>query len=83
MHKGIRQGDPLSPFFFIIGAESLNCIFQEAIHQGTIKGLRIGDDGPLLTHLQFADDTLIFCGADLEEIRYIKCLLKGLKSCLG
>lgn len=83
MQKGIRQGDPLSPFLFIIGAESLNCIFQGAIHQGTIKGLRIGVDGPLLTHLQFANDTLVFCGADLEEFKNIKCLLKGFEVMSG
>lgn len=77
LQKGIKQGDPLSPFLFIIGAESLNYIFQEALHQGSISGIRISEDGPFLTHLQFADDTLIFCGAALEEIKNLKCLLNG------
>lgn len=65
------------------GDISLNCILQEALLQGTIKGLRISEDGPVLTHLQFADDTLIFCGADMEEMKNLKCLLKGFEVMSG
>lgn len=75
--------DPLSPFLFIIAIESLNCLFLEAISNGTLKGLRVYEDGPLMTHLQFADDTLVFCGAELNEIISLKSLLKVLEVMTG
>lgn len=83
MQKGVRQGDPLSPFLFIIAAESLNCLFQEAVSLGSLKGLKVSDEDPVLTHLQFADDTLIFCEAKMEEISAVKGLLQGFEVMSG
>lgn len=82
-HKGIRQGDPLSPFLFIIAAEGLNRLFLEAIEQGKLKGMSVVEGGPIITHLQFADDTIIFCNASMEEVEIIKILLKGFEVMSG
>ncbi|XP_057489485.1 secreted RxLR effector protein 78-like [Actinidia eriantha] len=60
MQKGIRQGDPMSPFLFIIAAEGLNWLLKNAELLGSFSGLKIGIDALVVTHLQFADDTLIF-----------------------
>lgn len=84
-HRGLRQGDPLSPFLFNIVVEALNILFERARGLGLIKGVEIGSTGLAVTHLQFADDTLIFCNSDPEEIRSVKrihrCfqLMSGLK----
>ena len=53
--RGLRQGDPLSPYLFLFCAEGLNAIFQKAAVDGEIQGFSICRNGPKLTHLFFAD----------------------------
>lgn len=60
MERGVRQGDPLSPFLFLIVAEGLNVVMKKAVEEGYFKGLKIGNDEVCLSHLQYVDDTLIF-----------------------
>ncbi|XP_028069007.1 uncharacterized protein LOC114271593 [Camellia sinensis] len=74
--KGLRQGDPLSPFLFNIVAEGLNLLMSRAKEVGLIKGASIGPNDLRLSHLQFADDTIIFCEADVGEIIAIKRILR-------
>ncbi|XP_071694441.1 uncharacterized mitochondrial protein AtMg01250-like [Rutidosis leptorrhynchoides] len=61
LERGIRQGDPLSSFLFIITAEGLNVLTKKTIEGGLYKGVEIGADKVLLSYLQYADDT-IFLG---------------------
>ena len=64
--RGLRQGDPLSPFLFILCAEALvNCL-NNAADRGRLHGIQIGALGPLVHHLLFADSLLI-CKANSEE----------------
>ena len=74
--RGIRQGDPLSPFLFNIVAEGLSILFRRAMAAGLVNGVRIGSSGPVLSYLQFADDTIIFCEASMDEEKNIKNLLR-------
>ncbi|KAL0462114.1 UNVERIFIED_CONTAM: putative mitochondrial protein [Sesamum latifolium] len=59
--RGIRQGDPLSPYLFIFCAETLSRMMQEAECRGRLMGVKVMDRAPSISHLLFADDTLIFC----------------------
>ncbi|GKC61264.1 RNA-directed DNA polymerase, eukaryota, reverse transcriptase zinc-binding domain protein [Tanacetum coccineum] len=61
LERGIRQGDPLLPFLFLIVAESLNVAMQEVFQGGLFDGVKVGSDGIEVSHLQYADDT-IFVG---------------------
>ncbi|GKD16416.1 putative RNA-directed DNA polymerase, eukaryota, reverse transcriptase zinc-binding domain protein [Tanacetum coccineum] len=55
INKGLRQGDPLSPFLFIIAVEALHVSLQEAKSKGIFEGVNIGSDNVNISHLQFAD----------------------------
>ena len=68
LEKGLRQGDPLSPFLFNIAMQGLSCMLQRGCDLGLIEGVSIEQAGFPLSHLQFADDTLIFSSASLESM---------------
>ena len=60
MERGLRQGDPISPFLFILVAEVLNRMILKVKELQLVDGVEIGKDKVEVTHLQFADDTVIF-----------------------
>ncbi|CAL5438187.1 unnamed protein product [Camellia sinensis] len=74
--RGLRQGDPLSPLLFNLAAEGLHKLLSRASQLDLIKGVKVGHNSVLLTHLQFADDTLLFCEAQVEEVRKLKRVLR-------
>ncbi|MCI30864.1 LINE-1 reverse transcriptase like, partial [Trifolium medium] len=56
--KGLRQGDPLSPFLFLIVAEGLTCLMRRAVDNNIFQGYKVSNNITFHT-LQFADDTII------------------------
>ena len=64
---GICQGDPLSPYLFLLCSEGLHRMIQKATERGEIQGVSIYRNGPKLTHLFFADDSLLFCKATTHD----------------
>ncbi|KAK3198085.1 hypothetical protein Dsin_021500 [Dipteronia sinensis] len=74
--RGLRQGDPLSPFLFLFCTEGLSNLIQQAQHRGTITGFRCSRDGPAVTHLFFADDNLLFTKANEVNCVAIRNLLQ-------
>lgn len=61
--RGIRQGDPLSPYLFLFVSEALSHMIQKAVDTNYLQGLKISKEGPTLSHLLFADDSLFFLKA--------------------
>ncbi|KAK4384612.1 Retrovirus-related Pol polyprotein from type-1 retrotransposable element R2 [Sesamum angolense] len=81
--RGIRQGDPLSPYLFIQCAEGFTCLLQAKEHNGDIRGVAAVRRAPKVSHLLFADDTLIFCQATKEAMECIQGILEKYKRASG
>ncbi|XP_015960730.1 uncharacterized protein LOC107484701 [Arachis duranensis] len=76
MDKGLRQGDPLSPFLCVLVVDVLHRMIGEAVRNGRISPLFMGRDNIELSHLQFADDTIVFCPPEEETVKNYKRLLR-------
>jgi hypothetical protein len=73
--RGLRQGDPLSPFLFILGSEILSRLLLREENLGSLHGIKIARMSPSISHLLFADDVMIFSKANRTEANVIlKCL---------
>jgi len=74
--KGIRQGNPISPYLFLICTEALSSLISQAVKTGVITGVRTSPHGPRISHLLFVDDSLLFCKANSVEWRRIMRILE-------
>ncbi|XP_060968531.1 uncharacterized protein LOC133035965 [Cannabis sativa] len=73
--RGLRQGDPLSPFLFLLCQEVLSKLLLKAESDGLVHGIKIASSAPPINHLMFADDTILFCRANEGEAEtIIQCL---------
>lgn len=73
--RGIRHGDPISPFLFIMCAEALVSVLNRSEAKGRLHGIQLDKNGPAVHHLLFADDSLLMCRADMmESLEILRCL---------
>jgi hypothetical protein len=73
--RGLRQGDPLSPYLFILCAEVLSYQLQQAERNGLLGGVPTFPRGPRLNHLFFADDSLLFCKTTVQDWQQLLAIL--------
>ncbi|KAA3474875.1 reverse transcriptase [Gossypium australe] len=70
--RGLRQGDPLSPFLFLLCAEGFSILIEEAKQKGLMKGAPIGRARFSINHLFFTDDSILFGDASREGAEAVR-----------
>jgi hypothetical protein len=73
--RGIRQGDPLSPFLFFIMVEGLECYIKPSIQNRSLQGLPLNGLQPTATHIQFFDDTFLMNIPTMQEANKLISIL--------
>lgn len=81
--RGLWQGDPSSLMLFVFVVEALHAMLLKAIQKNLFHGFHVEYSSEEASHLQFADDTLIFCDAKIEEVETLKLILCWFGLCLG
>ncbi|GLT61404.1 hypothetical protein SLA2020_341140 [Shorea laevis] len=74
--RGLRQGDPLSPYLYLFIADILSRLLMTATAEKKITGYKIRRRSPPISHLLFADDSLVFCQATLPEVSHLQTILQ-------
>jgi len=74
--RGLRQGDPLAPFFFLVVVEGLAGLVRQALRTEVLRGVKVGRNNIEGCLLQFADDTLFLCEYSFNNIFAIKVILR-------
>ncbi|XP_058784057.1 uncharacterized protein LOC131658822 [Vicia villosa] len=81
--RGLRQGDPLSPYLFILCAEILSGMFKMAANSKVFHGIKVARHAPTISHLFFADDNLLFSRANEFEAARILGILHRYQNASG
>lgn len=66
--RGLRQGDPLSPYIFLLCTEGLISLLKNSTLDMSLEGVRVCRGAPMINYLLFADDNLIFCKEKLKPL---------------
>ena len=76
VQRGLRQGDPLSPFLFILVMEGLHMVIENATLAGRLQGIHVGMESIAVSHLFYADDAIFLGEWSNTNIHNIVLLLR-------
>jgi len=77
VQRGLKQGDPLAPFLFLLVAEGFSGLMTNAVNRNLFKGFEVKRGGLVISHLQYADDTLCIGEPTIENLWLLKAVLRG------
>jgi hypothetical protein len=83
IQRGLKQGDPLAPFLFLLVAEGLGGLMKKAVDLNRFKGFAVGSNGVNVSHLQYADDTLCIGEASIDNLWTLKAILRAFELVSG
>lgn len=72
--KGLRQGDPLSHYLFILGQEVLSRLIEHDLKLKKVVGIKTSISGPTISHVMYADDIVLFSKAMIATKRDSLCI---------
>lgn len=75
--RGLQQGDPLSPYLFVLCLEYLSNLINEAVSRNDLICIKTSRNGPIISHMFFADDLILFAQADLGNANIIMDTLEN------
>ena len=75
--RGLRQGDPLSPYLFVLCIERLCHQIELAVARKEWKPIDLSQRGPKLSHVCFADDLILFAEASVAQVRVVRRVLES------
>jgi hypothetical protein len=81
--RGLRQGDLLSPYIFLLVDDGLSVLLKRLEQQGRLEGLKVCRRAPSISHLLFADDSHLFFRANATQAQNIKETLSIFERCTG
>ena len=81
--RGLRQGDPLSSYLFLLCMEAFLALISDACNRNLLNGVSICRGYPRVLHLFFADDSLFFCKAESAEVSKFVEVLKHFEAASG
>ncbi|KAL9682468.1 hypothetical protein QQ045_014267 [Rhodiola kirilowii] len=81
--RGLRQGDPISPYLFILCMELLDSKISEGVSRGQMSGIKISRSAPAVSHLFFADDYILFLKADDSQATNLRRIIGSYEAISG
>lgn len=82
VERGLRQGDPISPFVFVLVTEALTCLMNKAVEDVDFRGFKINVDEEV-NLLQFADDTIMVEDGSSDNLWSMKAIIRGFEMMSG
>ena len=83
LRDGLLQGDPLSPYLFLLCAEAFSALLKKGEREGLLVRVKICSRGPSISHLLFAADSLILIQATEGDCGHLQTILQLYEDCSG
>ena len=81
--RGLRQGDPISSYLFLLCAEAFSGLLTKAVQEKSLHGVKISKSTPPVSHLLFADDSVLFVRANTQECKRLADIISHFEFASG